>query len=172
MYMNIKYKKNEGFTLIELLVVVAIISLLSSVVLASLDQARKKSRDSAIKEQVVQLRSLIELDRSESINYGNLEAGWNSADCTNPWQQGPLLGNYKDKAIEICKSIQKLAGQSSMTSSYFVLHTGDSGGDTNNNYSIMAWLPGKQRFLCIGSSGKTSSEDSGSWLNAGCYYNP
>lgn len=51
-----KYKKhqNKGFTLIELLVVIAIISLLSSVIISSLNNARKKARDvkrvSAIKQ--------------------------------------------------------------------------------------------------------------------------
>ena len=48
-------KFRSGFTLIELLVVISIISLLSSVVLASLNSARVKSRDA---KRIAELREL------------------------------------------------------------------------------------------------------------------
>ena len=48
-----KNKFKQGFTLIELLVVVAIISLLSSIVFASLNSARAKARD-AVRAQDMQ----------------------------------------------------------------------------------------------------------------------
>ena len=50
-----------GFTLIELLVVIAIIGILSSVVLASLNSARRKGRDSRRISDVKQLQLALEL---------------------------------------------------------------------------------------------------------------
>ena len=54
-------KKNQGFTLIELLVVIAIIGILSSVVLASLNTARGKGADAAIKSTLANTRAAAEM---------------------------------------------------------------------------------------------------------------
>src|SRR3954463_14032576 len=51
----------RGFTLIELLVVIAIIGVLSSVVLASLNTARNKGADAAVKSNLEQARAQAEL---------------------------------------------------------------------------------------------------------------
>src|SRR3989344_4718220 len=51
--------RKKGFTLIELLVVISIISLLSSIVLSSLNVARAKARDARRKQELVSLRNAI-----------------------------------------------------------------------------------------------------------------
>ncbi len=62
-------KPQKGFTLIELLVVVAIISLLSSVVLGALNDARAKARDRALVQQVKQIQNALELYRGKYGEY-------------------------------------------------------------------------------------------------------
>ncbi|MEI8061897.1 MAG: type II secretion system protein [bacterium] len=64
-----KIKNEKGFTLIELLVVIAIIALLSVIVLASLQSARIKARDTKRIQDVNQIRTAISLYQSN--NNGN-----------------------------------------------------------------------------------------------------
>ncbi len=80
MKMNLK----KGFTLIELLVVVAIIGILASVVLASLNTARNKGADAAIKANLANLRAQAALFYDNNNNtYGVANAAIQSIAGTN-----------------------------------------------------------------------------------------
>lgn len=59
------FLKTKGFTLIELLVVVSIISLLSSVILASVRDAREKAQVRAFVENLKQVQTALELYRTD-----------------------------------------------------------------------------------------------------------
>jgi prepilin-type N-terminal cleavage/methylation domain-containing protein len=57
--MNIKYK-NKGFTLIELLVVIAIIGVLSSIVISSVNTARNKAADAALRKSLQEIYNKVQ----------------------------------------------------------------------------------------------------------------
>jgi prepilin-type N-terminal cleavage/methylation domain-containing protein len=98
----------KGFTLIELLVVVAIISLLSSVLLAGIREAREKAQIRAFRQEVQQLVNALELYRADngvypyentSVSLNNYYHQYyqNDTVVSNATSLDVLLGNYLKK---------------------------------------------------------------------------
>ena len=65
----------RGFTLIELLIVVAIIGLLSSIVLAALNQGRRKAKIAAEIQSVRQLETALHLYRTDHDDFPPVDHG-------------------------------------------------------------------------------------------------
>lgn len=90
----------KGFTLIELLVVIAIIGILASIVLASLNSARKKSRDARRVADIKQLQLALELYFDANANVypsqlTDLLTGCSGKACIPAISKDPLGGaNY------------------------------------------------------------------------------
>jgi len=98
MFLLNKKKQNTGFTLIELLVVISIISLLTSIVLSALSDAKAKARDVRRMQDLAQIRNAVELyinDHGTPVG-GN---GWliainSSCSLTHTWIVEQLSPKY------------------------------------------------------------------------------
>lgn len=137
----------KGFTLIELLVVVAIISLLSSVVFASLNTAREKARDARRKVDLKQIQTALELyynkcgtyiikQNCTGIGYGYLNlgtSGWFAYDYT---VTGSLAKGLVDNGVvgEIIKDPSGMVTSNSVDSTGYMLQI------SGDKYTIWANL--------------------------------
>ena len=87
-------QKQKAFTLIELLVVMAIIGTLASVVLASLNTAREKARDSRRLAEMQQIVRALELYYDENGRYPSSDydgcGGWDVGNADYPLISGGL----------------------------------------------------------------------------------
>ncbi|MBI3305791.1 type II secretion system protein [Candidatus Nomurabacteria bacterium] len=169
--MLVNKSQNKAFTLIELLVVVAIIGLLSSIVMTSLNSARTKAIVAANKKEAQQLAVLFAQQYSDTGSYSNLTYNaWIPENRTCDSIQ--VTGNYVTEYRKICNSMMNRLGSGSTTNNWLV---GDGSGGGGQKFSIMVKVSpaagtGGQWF-CIGSSGRVYNGTYNS-NSSGCYYDP
>lgn len=78
----ITMKKNNGFTLIEILVAATIISVLSIIGVTSYISINKRSRDAKRKSDLEQVRSALEMYRTDTGSYPGSSTGFSSLSPT------------------------------------------------------------------------------------------
>lgn len=129
------YKSQKGFTLIELLVVIAIIGILSSVVLASMNSARKKSRDARRQQDLKGISTALELyyDQNGYYPQGSGTAG-------TAGEVDPTTGTGPLEILKTSNFINAIAADPLPTQSYW--YATDSTGSTSTTYCLGAKMEG------------------------------
>ncbi len=163
----------KGFTLVEMVVVLAIIGLLLAVILPSLSASRAKGRDAAIRAEVKELQTLLEQHYNAYKNFSGITetaggAGnkWYSASGANSTLRCDDTTAFNtprfiDKLRSMCTSITNK--NSNNGKELFI-------GGNATQYSVMAYLPYKGTFVCVGTNGTsdTSPGDGSNFSATGC----
>lgn len=177
---------SRGFTLIELLVVISIIALLSSAMITTFASGRAKARDSAVKQQLTQMRTLMAREFSDTGSYDNLKANGSAknpgATCTTGTGPSHLKGTYASDFKVQCDTLIRGFGATCMYNG-----VGDNTclrfdlpAATPEKFSMYVYLPEQSRvdgvktYLCMGSNGRTSISTlvATQRNNPGCYLDP
>lgn len=132
----------RGFTLIELLVVIAIIGILASVVLASLNSARDKGSNAALKGALAQVRSQAELFYDTGRTYTGL--------CADPTIDN-ILNNAQTNSVDAAGT-PIVAYATAQTATDVTCHVNGTG----NAYAVSAPLKAAESgnaYYCVDSTG-------------------
>jgi len=143
-YHNKKSNLKQGFTLIELLVVIAIIGILASIVLVSLNVARAKADDTAIKSNLGGLRP------QAAIVYENLGGTYNTTGVA-------IASNACSTLTDAGTMFEDTTIQNALKGALLVAGTDSDCGvsDVGDAYSVATALKniGNGHFWCIDSTG-------------------
>ncbi|MBX4197821.1 type II secretion system protein [Candidatus Parcubacteria bacterium] len=142
----------RGFTLIELLVVIAVIGVLSATVLASLNNAREKGSNAAIKSSINNARSQAELYYADNtLSYLNV--------CNTGVLAGGLTKGIYDLALNAASSNGGVVGTD-------VLCASDA-----NTWALTARLRGTPiNWYCVDSTGVATTSIIANDVAAGADY--
>lgn len=123
--------RQAGFTLIEILVAMTIVAVLMSISLVSYQGARKSSRDGRRKADLEQIRSALEIYRSDNKTYP-LNPSMLESDYMTEIPEDPV-SDYSYEYHFVSENSYNLCSYLEVNSGLSVVASGDCGGDCGSS---------------------------------------